>query len=45
MFTLDEYVEVTIKVLVAPSLASSAEILQRTVKGWLMQNRPFGKHR
>lgn len=45
MFTLDEYLEVTIKVLVVPSLASSAEILQRTVKGWLIQNRPFGRHR
>lgn len=40
-----EYLGVNIKVLVAPSLASSAEILQRTVKGWLIQNRPFGRHR
>lgn len=45
MFALDEYLEVTIKVLVASSMSFSVEILQRTVKGWLIKNRPLGRHR
>jgi len=32
-------------ILVALSLASSAEILQRAAKGWLIQNRHFGRNR